>query len=162
MISIVISQRAYSQMISQLELNLEVETGGILLGFTSDSKIFIVEAIDAGINAICNQGTFKFDKDYVEHVANVVSKIYLPVLSFVGVWHKHNHSNMPPFSEADKKMNQQAVELTKGMAVSLLFQKQIAKEYLLRAFCISTNTEEAELDFEISEIKCLKYVYETI
>lgn len=125
-----------------------METGGVLLGYknTQERSIEILEAIDSGIRAEHDYGTFAYDVEYVSHVAEVLSALYVPQLQVIGVWHKHNHAYNPPFSDADQEMHRQMLEINDGWAVSILFQKiNENEEYDMRTFVLHSPEECIEV-----------------
>lgn len=142
-------ERAEKLMQTELARFPIKETGGILLGYENaqEKTIEIVEAIDSGIHASHDYGTFSYDVEYVSHVAGILSELYTPHLRVIGVWHKHNHTWNPPFSDADQEMHRQMLEISEGTAVSILFQKvNDDGEYIMRTFVLHAPDECIEVE----------------
>ena len=121
--SIAFMQRAYKQMLYEIEHSQEKETGGFLLGHISEKQITVCEAVDGGVNVISNEYSFSYDEQYVEHVSKRLMALYTPPLEIVGVWHKHNSYHELPFSDADMEIHKQMYDISKEAAISCLFQK---------------------------------------
>lgn len=118
-----------------------------------EKKIEIVEAIDGGVHAKHDYGTYSYDANYVSHVAGIVSELYEPCLQVIGVWHKHNHAFNPPFSDDDEDMHRKMLEISGGMAVSILFQKiNDDGEYDMRTFVL--RTPDKCIEVEVAEEFC--------
>lgn len=122
-----ISKRAQAAMEQELGCFPDLETGGLLLGYSGpEQDILVLEATDSGYqNTIHEAGCFQYDAAYEEHMANVLSRLYAPQLRLVGVWHKHNavHSDQGmPFSRADEKIHAQLMQ-NGCRCISILFEK---------------------------------------
>ena len=98
---IVLSERAKAGILSEVMLNDEVETGGVLLGYIKNSVWYIVECIDPGMRTRNTVYNFNWDEDYVNHLFGRVRYLYDVPLSILGFWHRHPGS-MDYFSSEDK------------------------------------------------------------
>ncbi len=144
-----ISARAMQEMKCELSSWPDVETGGVLLGYNTGRKTIIIEATDPGYrNVIREKGKFAYDNDYVEYVATRISHLYDPPLRLVGVWHKHNHSFDPIFSEEDNSIHNRICDITKSECCSILFQKNTQNDnmYIMRVCIIQSNMDFVEIN----------------
>ena len=146
---ITISARAMKRMQNELSSWPGVETGGVLLGYKRKDSIIIIEAVDGGYEkAIREPGRFQYDHKYVQHVCNQIINQYEPPLDLVGLWHKHNHSYSPLFSDEDMELNDQLCSLVKGTCCSILFQKRLehCEEYLMRTCLVELGKKIIEVE----------------
>ena len=135
-----ICQRALRSMQCEIGRYPTVETGGILLGYVSETELKIVEAIDGGYKKVIREaGRFRYDIEYVEHLCEIISTLYSPPLELVGVWHKHNHSDSPMFSYEDCNIHHELLSITQHKICSILFQKQPnnLSEYAMHTYIVS-------------------------
>ena len=143
-----ISNRAMRGMQIELSSWPSVETGGVLLGYRTPDSLIILEAVDGGYaNAIREQGQFAFDHQYVNHVSSYLANLYNPALVLLGFWHKHNHSDNPPFSAEDTETHKTLYKELKATSCSILFQKK-AKDnnsYIMRVFLFETESDYYEI-----------------
>ena len=138
-----ISPRAQTAMHNELARFPDTETGGVLLGYSSQTDgVCVLEATDGGYrNVLHEESEFSYDAAYVEHVGTVLSELYTPALDLVGVWHKHNSPSDIPFSKADEMIHEQ---LTAGRAypcLSVLFEKTGSgpDTYAMRVFVLTAS-----------------------
>ena len=101
---VVLSDRAYAQILSETFNRVRTETGGLLLGHFDDGVWYVVEASDPGINAVFSAAYHEGDEDYENHVCGVYSRLYKHPLVFLGMWHRHPGS-MDTFSGTDDQTN---------------------------------------------------------
>ena len=142
-----ISKRTMNLMRLELSLFSDVETGGILLGYSNSTDISVYEATDGGYkNVIHEAGKFEYDAEYVEHISNHISMLYQPQLELIGIWHKHNHANDPALSHADRKLGRQIRQLLGKDAISILFQKQDCDTYKMRIFVVNSSLRHREIN----------------
>lgn len=97
---VVLSERAKAGIMSEVMLNNEVETGGVLLGYIKNSIWYVVECIDPGIRTSNTIDRFSWDHNYVNHLFERVRNLYEVPLSILGFWHRHPGS-MDVFSDRD-------------------------------------------------------------
>ena len=97
---VVLSERAKAGIMSEVMLNNEVETGGVLLGYIKNSIWYVVECIDPGIRTNNTVNRFSWDQNYVNHLFERVRNLYEIPLSILGFWHRHPGS-MDVFSMDD-------------------------------------------------------------
>ena len=115
-----------------------VETGGVLLGYVTDEGIYVKETICGGDNAVRKPGMFQYDISYVEQKSNRVASNYKPPLVLVGIWHKHNHTLEPAFSQADYEMHNKLLKQNEK-GVSCLFQMRGDGRYQLKILDSQNN-----------------------
>jgi hypothetical protein len=101
---IVLSDRAYAQILSETYSRIKTETGGLLLGHYENGVWYVAEATDPGINAKFTVAYHEGDEVYENHVAGVISRLYKHPLVFLGMWHRHPGS-MDVFSGTDDGTN---------------------------------------------------------
>ena len=119
---VVFSDKAYNDLVFEVFDNKTTETGGIFLGnIDQDKKIwYIIEMIDPGYNEIIRQHAyFEYDHEYVNHLANIISKRYKKDLQLVGLWHRHPGS-MDTFSITDDGTNLEFLKICKHNPISAL------------------------------------------
>ena len=97
---VVLSERAKAGIMSEVILNNEVETGGVLLGYIKNSIWYVVECLDPGIRTNNTVDRFSWDRTYVNHLFERVRNLYEVPLSILGFWHRHPGS-MDVFSADD-------------------------------------------------------------
>ena len=122
------------------------------MGYIGPNKAKIVEATDGGLeNAVHMENEFQYDARYVQHVSNLLSRLYDPPLALIGVWHSHMHSLEPIFSSSDEELHARLTENEKQACVSILFQKVESKkeEFRMRAFSVERNTECREVTIKV-------------
>lgn len=155
---IVLSNRAMAAMVSGIEKFPEKENGGPLLGRVRKDGIDIIEALEAGEHAVHEKGRLSCDTESVEYMASTVNGLYEEKLEWIGIWHKHNHDQNPPFSEEDNQCHRALCDLKKRDVISILFQKTEEEEYVMRVFRYSTDHRLTEEDFEIKDLnKMISY-----
>lgn len=97
---IILSTRAYRDILNETSQHLQTETGGVFIGAQERGVWYVVESIDPGPRASLSHSYFEYDKGYVNHLANKVSKRYAFPLRLVGLWHRHPGS-FDSFSSTD-------------------------------------------------------------
>lgn len=114
------SQKAYSEIVNEVYSHIDTETGGIFLGQYQNGNWYVIETIDPGYNDIIrNYAYFEYDRDYVNHLSNIISKKYKKPLVLIGLWHRHPGS-MDTFSFTDDTTNKKFSALEKRGAISAL------------------------------------------
>lgn len=142
-----ISARARLAMQNELRRFPETETGGLLLGYADEQRVYVLEATDSGYReAVHEQDCFAYDAEYEEHLCGVLSELYEPPLDVIGVWHKHNFAANVPFSRADETIHAQLLQ-SGGARLSILFEKEEDDEprYRARVFLLSRSGDHFEL-----------------
>lgn len=153
-----ISNRSLAAMVSGVERFPDTENGGPLLGKVRNDEIDIIEAIEAGENAIHEKGKVSCDMKSVEYIANTVKGLYEEELEVVGIWHKHNHDYNPPFSTEDNLYHKEMSDLLKNDIISVLFQKNKDDEYTIRVFRYCLNHQLIEEEFDVEDLtKMISY-----
>ena len=149
----IISKRAQAIIENDLGRFPDTETGGLLLGYSeSENDLFILEATDSGYqNTVHTIGSFQYDNAYQEHLCNLLSQLYQPPLTLVGVWHKHNSAHSGddfPFSYADEMIHNQLME-SHHSCVSILFEKTSESRnnihYNTRIFLLSPHGKHCDI-----------------
>lgn len=153
-----ISNRSLAAMVSGIERFPDTENGGPLLGKVRNDKIDIIEAIEAGKNAIHEKAKLSCDEKSVEYIANTVKGLYEEELEVVGIWHKHNHDYDPPFSAEDNLFHKEMSGSLKKDIISVLFQKNKDDEYTMRVFRYCLNHQLMEEEFDVEDLtKMISY-----
>ena len=153
-----ISNRALAAMVSGIEYFPDTENGGVLLGRINKSGIDIIEAIEAGENAVHEKGKVSFDLKSVEYIASTIKRLYEEEVKVIGIWHKHNHDYNPPFSSQDNLCHKKMSDSLKQDVISILFQKNEDNEYTMRVFCYCLNQQTIEVEFDVEDlVKMISY-----
>lgn len=146
--SCVIAARAGRAMQNELARFPETETGGLLLGYSGPDGITILEATDGGYrDTIHEPDCFEYDAAYEEHLCGVLSLLYDPPLTLVGVWHKHNDAHEVPFSRADEAIHRQLLE-NEWPCLSVLFEVTGCGEetdYRARVFLLAQDGKHRDV-----------------
>lgn len=117
---VILSSQAYLSMVGEAYSFVEVETGGIFLGHCQGDKWYVLEVIDPGYSQIVRQHSyFEYDVDYVNHLANVRSRIYETPLVLLGLWHRHPGS-FDTFSSVDDRTNKDFAQILPQGAISAI------------------------------------------
>lgn len=88
----VLSRRAAGAVAAEARAAGSADCGGLLLGRRCGVVWFIIEAIDAGPDALAQPGFFAYDMKYVNHVVNKTRLIYKEPLDLLGLWHSSRDS----------------------------------------------------------------------
>lgn len=151
-----ISPRAFASMMSEVEKYPLVETGGVLLGAEIDGVIYIAEAIGPGVKAVRTTGNLSCDMESIAYIVQSLSGVYDRDIDIIGVWHKHNHSCNPPFSDTDMDLHREICAYSDSDIASILFQREEnGNEYTLRAFRYLSADKVEEEDFEVADMSSL-------
>ena len=87
--NVIISKSVENFLDSYSSQFLPKETGGILLGFEDDKKIYITHATEAGLNA--KHSNFRFTRDQ-KYCKNELDRIFVETncrCDYIGEWHSH-------------------------------------------------------------------------
>lgn len=117
--SVILSNRAYTSILVETLEKIETETGGVFLGFKKEDVWYIVESVDPGPKSIFLPLYFEYDREYIEHLANKISRIYSKKLDLIGLWHRHP-GGYDVFSSQDNITNEKYAKLSKDGAISSL------------------------------------------
>jgi hypothetical protein len=148
-----ISNRAFAGMLSDLERYPDDETGGFLIGTENKDTFWIVEVVDAGLNAVHEVGKLTCDMDSIKHMIMSIVGLYESDMQVIGVWHKHNNKCNPPFSTEDMELHERLFCEYGRDILSILFQKDsLEGGYILRVFRYGENQNLTEEDFEVMDI----------
>lgn len=145
-----IATRAKKMMEADLKRYPDVETGGLLLGYsaTDNAYIQVLEATDGGYqHTVHEKNAFEYDQAYEVHISNVLASLYDPPLDIVGVWHKHNHSCITHFSDSDEKIHEQLIQEAPYPCLSVLYEKSseintCCKRYQVYVCLLTKNGQE--------------------
>ena len=97
---VVLSDKAYAAIISEVLRNGKNETGGVLVGRIYRRIWYVVDMIDSGLDTTNMPAFFQWDTNYVNHVSARISEQYHFPLTILGFWHRHPGS-MDFFSTTD-------------------------------------------------------------
>lgn len=118
-VGVVLSNRAYSAMCSNVAYHNPNETGGVFLGQRHNGVWYVVEATDPGMKAKHARHTHEMDEDYVNYLYRQLRRMYRIPLDLLGLWHRHPGS-FDRFSSTDMETNADYAEVIGDGTVSLL------------------------------------------
>ena len=102
---VVFTPKAFNAIVTETLDKHPVETGGIFLGYITNTGVWVVvETIPPGINTINRSAYFEYDTNFVNYMANVVANQYQKQISVLGLWHRHP-SSFDQFSHTDDETN---------------------------------------------------------
>jgi integrative and conjugative element protein (TIGR02256 family) len=78
------------------------ETGGVLLGYISDSNAVITHASSPGPNAIQKRQSIEIDTEYCQNFINQVFESSDGRYSYLGDWHSHTKNSLL-YSQIDQR-----------------------------------------------------------
>ena len=143
---VVFSNKAYNAIVNETFRKDPVETGGILLGHVLSNGFWIVmEVIPPGLKAIHQIAYFEYDTEFVNYMANSVSKQYKMELDVLGLWHRHPGS-MDVFSGTDDGTNTTFAQMNPYGAISGLVNIDPKFRFTLRHVAYP-------LDYQIVEVE---------
>lgn len=116
---VVFSERAFVSLMVETKEKAETETGGVFLGYRTENIWYIIESVDPGPKSIFQKNYFEYDQDYVNHLINKVSRLYVLPLELIGLWHRHPGS-FDSFSKTDDGTNTKYAALCGEGAISVL------------------------------------------
>ena len=129
---VVFSNKAWNAIVNETFRNDPVETGGILMGHILSNGYWIVmEVIPPGLKAIHQRSYFEYDTEFVNYMANSVSRQYKTELSVLGLWHRHPGS-MDVFSGTDDGTNATFAQMNPYGAISGLVNIDPKLRFTLR------------------------------
>lgn len=129
---VVFSNKAWNAIVNETFRKDPVETGGILMGHILSNGYWIVmEVIPPGLKAIHQRAYFEYDTEFVNYMANSVSKQYKMELSVLGLWHRHPGS-MDVFSGTDDGTNATFAQMNPYGAISGLVNIDPKLRFTLR------------------------------
>lgn len=160
---VVFSNKAWNAIINETFRKDPVETGGILLGHILSNGYWIVmEVIPPGLKAIHQRAYFEYDTDFVNYMANSVSRQYKMELSVLGLWHRHPGS-MDVFSGTDDGTNATFAQMNQYGAISGLVNIDPKFRFTLRhvAYPLHYQIVDVEVGDDLipSQYFELKYTY---
>lgn len=128
----VFSNKAWNAIVNETFRKDPVETGGILMGHILSNGYWIVmEVIPPGLKAIHQRSYFEYDTEFVNYMANSVSRQYKIELSVLGLWHRHPGS-MDVFSGTDDGTNATFAQMNPYGAISGLVNIDPKLRFTLR------------------------------
>ena len=116
---VVLSDKAYLSIISDVLRRNTTETGGLFLGRIHKKIWYVVDVIDEGIQTENYQTFFSWDTQYVNHLAVRISTLYKEPLTILGFWHRHPQS-YDRFSRQDEQTIQSHLQDAKFGLISML------------------------------------------
>lgn len=115
---VVFAPKAFNAIVTETLDKHPVETGGIFLGYITNTGVWVVvETIPPGINTINRSAYFEYDTNFVNYMANVVANQYQKQISVLGLWHRHP-SSFDQFSHTDDETNRKFATGTPCGAIS--------------------------------------------
>lgn len=107
--AIVLASGVREEITRLTEAKPEVETGGILIGYRdTDGRVHVLEATDAGPNAVETAVRFERDRDYCQARVDDAARRLAERGQYVGEWHSH--------LEADPRPSARDIESLTGIA----------------------------------------------
>ena len=116
---VVLSNKAYISIISDVLRRSSTETGGVFLGRIYKKIWYVVDVIDEGIQTQNYRDYFSWDKQYVNHLAERIGTLYKEPLTILGFWHRHPQS-FDRFSQQDEQTIQAHLREAKYGLLSML------------------------------------------
>jgi len=93
----VLSEAVRAEIVSQVELSVSVETGGILLGFVDDErKAVVLRATGPGPKAKKSAAQFERDVDFVQAELGRAAEEFGRRGLYIGEWHSHLEAEPEP------------------------------------------------------------------
>lgn len=144
-IHVVLSQKAYSMIISEVLRNGIRETGGLFIGRIYKKIWYVVDVVDEGLLTQSTPEFFSWDRDYVNHVYSRIREIYKYPLTILGFWHKHPGS-IDYFSIEDEQTIQSNLQDAKNGLISMLVN--LDPELRMTFYwCYGTRIMQVKYDF---------------
>jgi proteasome lid subunit RPN8/RPN11 len=143
---VVISDRAYISVLSETQLNIKTETGGVFLGHRCGSIWYVIEAIDPGPNSVFSASFFEYDRPYINHLINRVKELYQEPLDLIGLWHRHPGS-MDYFSHIDEQTNTDYARLNKSGSISALVN--IDPDFRITMYAVTLPLQYTKIKIEL-------------
>lgn len=116
---VVLSNRAYLSVLSEVYSRDPLETGGIFFGNVKNGVWYVAEASDPGVYTLHTRAHHEMDNNYHNHIYPVLSRLYRHGLCLLGLWHRHPGS-LDTFSSDDDCTNHSFAEVIGNGAVSML------------------------------------------
>jgi integrative and conjugative element protein (TIGR02256 family) len=108
---ILLAAEVRAQIIRLTEAKAEVETGGVLIGHRApDGRVHVVEATDAGPNAVETATRFERDRDYCQAQVEDAARRLGEQGQYIGEWHSH--------LERDPRPSPRDIESLTGIAAA--------------------------------------------
>lgn len=145
---VVFSERAFTAILSETQENLQTETGGVFLGHRDGDVWYVIESIDPGPKSIFEPTYFEYDRSYIDHLINKVSRLYMPQLDLVGLWHRHPGS-FDSFSGTDDGTNKQYAALNDEGAISALVN--IDPTFRLTVYAVSLPLKYEKIKYIVGD-----------
>lgn len=142
------SNRAFSSVIAETMEHSKTETGGVFLGKKVNDTWYVLETVNSGPKAHHSKTYFEYDRDYINYVANKLSRLYRNEIDLIGIWHQHVNDSYS-FSGIDDETNEQFANLSSsGILVGLISRKPSIK---LRVFHKYVGEECQKMNYEIGD-----------
>ena len=116
---VVLSDKAYISIISDVLRRSSTETGGVFLGRIYKKIWYVVDVVDEGIQTQNYRDYFSWDTQYVNHLAERIGALYKEPLTILGFWHRHPQS-LDRFSQQDEQTIQSHLRDAKQGLISML------------------------------------------
>jgi integrative and conjugative element protein (TIGR02256 family) len=146
---IVLSERAYSSILTETYEKIKTETGGVFLGCFENDTFYVVEAMDPGPKSSFSAVTFEYDREYTQHLINKIARLYSHKLILVGLWHRHPGS-LDTFSSTDDGTNRKYSKLNSYGAVSMIIN--IDPVFRMTAYQVTNPFGYKKIPYEIGDM----------
>lgn len=157
--SVIFSTRAMVSLLVETKENISTETGGVFLGQFINDTWYIIETVDPGPKAIFKETYFEYDRDYINHLINKLSRIYSTQLDLIGLWHRHPGS-LDTFSSTDDITNSKYAKLNEFGAISGIVN--IDPNFRLTLYRVEYPLDYTILKYTVDDNKIPKEVNELI
>lgn len=107
---VVLSNRAYLSVLSEVYSRDPLKTGGIFFGNVKNGVWYVAEASDPGVYTLHTHAHHEMDNNYHNHIYPVLSRLYRHGLCLLGLWHRHPGS-LDTFSSDDDRTNHSFAEV---------------------------------------------------
>lgn len=145
---VIFSERAFVSILVETREKIYTETGGVFLGRRDGDVWYIIESIDPGPKSIFETTYFEYDREYIDHLINKVSRLYSPQLDLIGLWHRHPGS-FDSFSSTDDDTNTQYAELDANGAISALVN--IDPRFRLTVYAVSLPLKYKKIRYVVGD-----------
>lgn len=94
-----ILQEAFLSLKNETHLRMDVETGGVLMGYhTKTQESVITHACPPGPHAIHEKYSFVFDSQYCQNYIHDIYSATQGRITYIGDWHSHIEPSLKPSS----------------------------------------------------------------
>lgn len=144
---VLFSERAMSSIYSEMQANINVETGGVFLGEIVDGDFYVLESVSPGPNSIHNSNSFEYDSAYLNYTINKLLGIYEENVEVVGIWHQHL-SGSSTFSIHDDIMNFKFADISRNGIISAIMNPDAF--FSIKMYYVNKNHEYSIIDYKVN------------